>query len=123
MWFTGWQPIGRAVLFSVIAYVVLITLVRVLGTRTISKMNPGDFVVTVAIGAVTASMILHGEISLSQGLAALGTLLGVQFVTEWITSRSHHVRVLADGHPVLLVYRGEMRKDTMRRENIHEEDI
>ena len=45
MWFTGWQPIGRAVLFSVLAYVVLIALIRVLGKRTISKMNPGDFVV------------------------------------------------------------------------------
>src|SRR5829696_8742250 len=31
MWFTGWQPIGRAVLFSLTAYAVLIALVRVLG--------------------------------------------------------------------------------------------
>jgi len=107
----------------VLAYVVLITLIRVLGKRTISKMNPGDFVVTVAIGSVAASLILHHDISFSQGVAALATLLGIQFVTELTTSRSQRARSLADGHPVLLVYRGEMQRETMRRENIHEEDI
>src|SRR5829696_8742251 len=86
-------------------------------------MNPGDFAVTVAIGSVTASLILQGEVSLSQGVAALASLVGLQFVTEWVTSRSQRVRVVVDGHPVLLVYRGQMRQDAMRRENIHEEDI
>jgi uncharacterized membrane protein YcaP (DUF421 family) len=123
MWFTGWQPIGRTVLFSLISYVVLITLVRGLGKRTISKMNPGDFVVVVAIGSVTASLILHGDIALAQGLAGLVTLLGIQFVTELVTSRSERLRVLADGHPVLLAYRGELQHAAMRREHIHEEDI
>src|SRR5215218_7961718 len=69
MWFTGWQPIGRAVLFALIAYFALITLVRLLGKRTISKMNPGDFVVTVAVGSVAANLIVSNDISLGQGLA------------------------------------------------------
>src|SRR5829696_6026119 len=87
MWFTGWQPVGRAVLFSSIAYVCLIALVRMLGHRTLSKMNPGDFIVTVAIGSVTADLILLGEISLAQGLTALTSLLAIQFITEW--NRAH----------------------------------
>lgn len=123
MWFTGWQPIGRAVLFSAIAYVCLIALVRMLGHRTISKMNPGDFVVTVAIGSVTADLILLGEISLAQGLTAVTTLLGIQFVTEWATAHSAHLRELADGKPVLLAHRGILLRENMQRQNIHEEDI
>jgi uncharacterized membrane protein YcaP (DUF421 family) len=123
MWFTGWEPIGRAVLFSAITYAVLIASIRLLGYRTISKMNPGDFVVTVAIGSVTASLILHGDISLAQGLTALLTLLVLQFVTEWATSRSQPLRELADGRPILLVHKGQMLHDNMRRQHIHEEDI
>jgi uncharacterized membrane protein YcaP (DUF421 family) len=123
MWFTGWQPIGRAILFSAIAYVCLIALVRAFGHRTISKMNPGDFVVTVAIGSVTADLILIGEISLAQGLSAMGTLIGIQFITEWATTHSHRLRELTDGRPVLLVHRGVLLRDTMTRQNVHEEDI
>lgn len=102
MWFTGWQPIGRTVLFTAIAYVAVITLVRLLGKRTISKLNPGDFIVTVAIGSVAASLILSGDISLTQGLAALVALIGLQAATEWATVYSARLRLLADGKPVLL---------------------
>jgi uncharacterized membrane protein YcaP (DUF421 family) len=123
MWFTGWQPIGRAVLFALIAYFALITLVRLLGKRTISKMNPGDFVVTVALGSIAANLIVSNDISLGQGLAALGALLLLQFTTEWATTHSSRLRHLADGLPVLLAYRGQMMHEVMRRENIHEEDI
>jgi uncharacterized membrane protein YcaP (DUF421 family) len=123
MWFTGWEPIGRAVLFSAIAYVAVIALIRMLGHRTISKMNPGDFIVTVAVGSVAASLILHGDISLAQGLAALTTLLGLQFVTERTTSRSETLRQAADGRPVLLAYQGQFLHENMKRQNIHEEDI
>jgi uncharacterized membrane protein YcaP (DUF421 family) len=123
VWFTGWEPIGRAVLFSVIAYVALIALVRMLGHRTISKMNPGDFVVTVAIGSVTASVILHGDISLAQGLAALVALVGLQFVTERVTAGSQRIREAVDGRPILLAYHGRLLHANMQRQNIHEEDI
>ena len=51
MWFTDWSSINNAVLFSAIAYVVLLTLIRVLGKRTLATMNPGDFVITIAIGS------------------------------------------------------------------------
>jgi uncharacterized membrane protein YcaP (DUF421 family) len=123
LWFSGWVPIARAVLFSTIGYVSLIALIRMLGHRTISKMNPGDFAVTVAIGSVVAILILHKDTSLSQGLAALVALLGLQFITEWATSRSQTLREAADGRPVLLAYQGRLLHDNMKHENIHEEDI
>jgi uncharacterized membrane protein YcaP (DUF421 family) len=86
-------------------------------------MNPGDFVVTVAIGSVTASLILHGDISLAQGLAALGALLGLQFLTERLTSRFQKLREVVDGRPILLAYSGHLLPHNMQEENIHEEDI
>jgi len=94
-----------------------------LGHRTLSKMNPGDFIVTVAIGSVTADLILLREISLAQGLTALTILLGIQFITEWATTRSPHLRELADGKPVLLAHGGRLLQENMQRQNIHEEDI
>jgi len=122
-WFTGSESIGRPVLLSIIAYVALIVLVRLLGYRTISKMNPGDFVVTVATGSVAASFIMHRDVSLAQGIAALVALLGLQFITEWATTHSQKLRDVVDGKPTLLAYRGELLQQNMTRQNIHKEDI
>ena len=122
-WFTGWEPLVRAVLFAAIAYVALIALVRVLGFRTIAKMNPGDFVVTVAVGHIAASVILDTEISLAQGLTALVALLGLQFLSEWASTRWPKLRHAADGKPVMLAYDGQLLLENMTRENIDREDV
>jgi uncharacterized membrane protein YcaP (DUF421 family) len=118
-----WQSLGRVVLFSAVAYFALIALIRLLGTRTISKMNPGDFVVTVAIGSIAGSLIVQNDVPLSRGLVALATMLGLQFLTEWATSHITWLRKTLDGTPVLLLHRGILLERNMQRENIHEEDV
>jgi uncharacterized membrane protein YcaP (DUF421 family) len=123
MWFNGWVPVARVVLFSAIAYLTLLTLIRVTGKRTIAKMNPGDFAIIVAIGSVAASTIVDTAVSLVEGVAAVGALIALQFGSEWLTSRSSWIRRVADGQPVLLAYRGTLLQDAMQREHIHEEDI
>jgi uncharacterized membrane protein YcaP (DUF421 family) len=123
MLFNGWAPVARAVLFSLAAYLAVVTLIRLAGKRTIAKLNPGDFAIVVAIGSVTASLILSADVSLVEGLAAIGALIGLQFGTERLTSRSEKLRRLADGEAVLLVHRGVVFHDVLQRENVDEDDI
>jgi uncharacterized membrane protein YcaP (DUF421 family) len=123
MWFDSWSAVFRVMLFSAVTYVALTALIRVFGKRTISKMNPGDFVITVAIGSVAGSMVIFDEVPVANGLAALFGLLGMQFLSEWITSKSLRLRQRVDGSPALLVHRGELLRDNMARENVDEEDI
>jgi uncharacterized membrane protein YcaP (DUF421 family) len=123
MWFESWIAILRIAIFSVVTYVALTALIRLYGKRTISKMNPGDFVVTVAIGSVAGSMIVFTEVPIANGIAALAALLGMQFFTEFLTSKSSWLRRAVDGSPTLLVHRGKPLLDNMARENVDEEDI
>ena len=48
----------RVALFAFAGYVVLLVLVRVLGFRTIAKMNQSDFAITVAVGSTVANLAL-----------------------------------------------------------------
>ena len=123
MWFESWAAVLRIVLFSIVTYVALTALIRLFGKRTISKMNPGDFVITVAIGSVAGSMIVFTDVPIANGLAALAGLLVMQFVTERLTSRSERLRRAVDGSPTLLVHRGVLLRDNMASENVDEEDI
>lgn len=108
---------------SVLAYVALTALIRTFGKRTISRMNPGDFVVTVAIGSVVATLILFEEVPVANAAAALASLVGMQFLVEWATARSTRLRAIVDGTPTLLVHNGVMLTHNLRRENVDEEDI
>ena len=123
LWFESWTALLRIALFSAVTYVALTALIRMYGKRTISKMNPGDFVITVAIGSVAGSMILFTEVPIANGLAALASLLGMQFLAERLTSRWPRLRRVVDGSPTLLVHRGELLHANMAAENVDEEDI
>jgi uncharacterized membrane protein YcaP (DUF421 family) len=123
LWFESWTALLRIAVFSAVTYVALTALIRLYGKRTISKMNPGDFVITVAIGSVAGSMIVFTEVPVANGLAALASLLGMQFIAERMTSRWPRLRRVVDGSPMLLVHRGELLRANMAAENVDEEDI
>jgi uncharacterized membrane protein YcaP (DUF421 family) len=124
MWFSSWGEVGRVVVLAIVGWVSLTTLIRVFGKRTISKMNPGDFVVTVALGSMVSTLILFSkQIPVANGIAALAAMVAVQFGVEWLTARSDRLRSAIDGSPVLLVHHGRMLRDTMRQENVDEQDL
>jgi uncharacterized membrane protein YcaP (DUF421 family) len=123
LWFESWTALLRIAVFSAVTYVALTLLIRLYGKRTISKLNPGDFVITVAIGSVAGSMIVFTDVPVANGLVALASLLGMQFMAERMTSRWPGLRRVVDGSPVLLVHRGELLRANMAAENVDEEDV
>ena len=54
--FDGWYDVRRAVTLSVIGFAALITMLRLSGKRTLSKLNVFDFVFVVAV-AVTIDAV------------------------------------------------------------------
>lgn len=122
-WFNGWASVGHIVIYAVVAYVLLIALVRTLGQRTISKMNPSDFVVTIAIGSIVANFVQQAPVSLVDGVVGITTLLLLQWVTEFLTTRSKVLRTLTEGHPVLLAFHGELIRDNMKKQNVNEHEM
>jgi uncharacterized membrane protein YcaP (DUF421 family) len=123
MWFNGWESVGRIVVFAITAYVIVTALIRVLGKRTISQMNPSDFVMTVAVGSIVASWILPANVSFVDGLAAATTMLALKMLTELVKTRSRPLRKIIDGAPTLLAYHGRFLHEVMTRENVSEEEV
>lgn len=115
-----WSELGRVAVFAICGYIVLLGLIRLLGPRTISKMNPSDFAITVALGSLVANLILSKDVSLLEGLVGLAVLIGLQFLTESLSSRWRGFRALAEGAPTLVFYEGQFIPAAMRRHHITE---
>ena len=108
----------RTVVVGILAYLALVTVLRVSGKRTLSQFNAFDFVVTVALGSTLATILLARDVSLLQGVLAFLVLVGMQFAITWSSLRSARVRELSKSEPAALVYRGRLLPDAMHRERV-----
>ena len=123
MFFNSWGDVLRTVVVGGLAYVCLIVFVRISGKRTLSTLNAFDFVVTVAIGSILATILLSKEVALAEGLAAFVTLIGAQLLLTWLSVHTSIVPGLVKSRPTLLVFRGELLRDAMAEQRVTESEV
>ncbi len=123
MLYDGWSGLVRVLVVGSCAYLTLIALLRISGKRTLAKLNAFDFVVTVALGSTLATVLLSDSVALAEGVTALALLVGLQYAVAWTSVRSRHVRRLVRSEPTLVVYRGQLLPDALRRQRVTETEI
>ena len=123
MFFDSWGELGRVVLVGTLAYLGLVTMLRLSGNRTLAKMNAFDFVVTVALGSTLATILLSRDVALAEGLVAFGLLIGLQYAITWLSVRSSTVNGLVKAEPRLLLHRGQLLHRQMRAARVVEGEI
>lgn len=123
IFFDSWQSVIRTSVITVLAYILLILLLRIFGKRTLSKMNAFDLIVTVALGSILATVALSKDVPLVNGVLAFFILIALQFVITYASVRSQKISDLVKGTPTLLLYKGAMLRNSMQQERITEEEI
>jgi uncharacterized membrane protein YcaP (DUF421 family) len=123
MIFESWNSLGRTALTGVVAYAVLILVLRVSGKRTLAKMNAFDLVVTVALGSTLSTILVSRQTPLADGLLALTLLIALQFVAAWGSLRAPWFEALVKSTPTLLVYRGQVQDRALRRQRVSRAEV
>jgi uncharacterized membrane protein YcaP (DUF421 family) len=121
--FESWYNLGRTVTLTILGFTALITMLRISGKRTLSKLNVFDFVFVVAVGSVFAAMITSKDMTLIDGLAALITLIGIQLLLAEIAARWSLAERIINGEPSLLLSRGKFIPRALKRERVTEEEV
>ena len=116
MFFNSWSGLWRTLVVGTLSYLALVLLLRVSGKRTLSKMNAFDLVVTVALGSVLATVILSHDVALAEGMVAFATLIGLQFLITFLSTRSNTVANFVKSEPTLLLHRGAFLHQAMRKQ-------
>lgn len=123
MFFDGWGGLVRVLVAGGLGYLSLVVILRVSGKRTLTKMNAFDLVVTVALGSTLAALVLNSSVALVEGVTALALLIGLQYVTAWMSTRSPRFRELVKSEPTLLARRGEMVRSALRQQRISTSEV
>lgn len=93
----------RISLVSLLYFISLIIILRISGKRTLSKMNAFDFVVTIALGSIFATIILDSSISLMSGLTAIVSLIFYQYIITFLSVRFKKFKNITKSKPSLLI--------------------
>jgi uncharacterized membrane protein YcaP (DUF421 family) len=121
--FSGWRMLGRTLVVSALGYVTLLMLLRLSGKRSLAKMNVFDFVVIVALGSVLAGTIMAPAMGMLDLVAAIAVLVTLQRVFASLTRRSKRLEQWINGKPTILLYRGHMVQEQLRRQGVTEEEV
>lgn len=121
--FDNWDSIARMAVFGTSAYISAIVMLRISGSRTLSKMNAFDLVVTIAFGSTLSSILLNDDLSLATGIGALALLVVLQYVFAKLAVHSKRFRTLLTTQPVLMAWDGRTLDDAMRKERVTIDDV
>jgi uncharacterized membrane protein YcaP (DUF421 family) len=121
--FDGWYYIGRAAALSALGFVAMMTMLRVSGKRTLSKLNVFDFVFVVACGSVLAATIISKDTTLVEGVVSLGVLIVIQVVLAKIAAYSPAAERIINGKPTLLFSNGKFIDHALKRERVTKEEV
>jgi uncharacterized membrane protein YcaP (DUF421 family) len=122
VFYDGWQGLVRVVVVGGAGYVALILLLRISGKRTLAKLNAFDFVVTVALGSILATLLLSSTVALAEGVTALALLVALQYAVAWASTRTRWVKRLVRSEPTL-VYRDGILSEALRRVRLTSDEL
>ena len=96
-------------------FIVLFILARVMGRKEISQMTFFNFVSAIAIGSITANMVLNSNISIRNGFIALISWALFTIFIGYIDIFSKKSRKLTTGEPIIVIKEGKIMEHSLRK--------
>jgi uncharacterized membrane protein YcaP (DUF421 family) len=122
MW-TPSLPAWEFVLRGTIVYFAIMVLIRISGKRTVGEFTPFDLIVVLLIGEATQGALTAGDETVTGALIVCATMVGLNFLIAFASTRSKLVDRLIEGEPVVLIRNGRVFRQAMRRNHLPENDL
>jgi uncharacterized membrane protein YcaP (DUF421 family) len=111
------------VLRGIVVFVFLYVLMRVIGRRELSSLEPFDLILLVVLGDSVQQGLTQDDYSMTGAILAIGTIAILQLVVSYANFRFPRLRPLLDGEPIVLVEHGKTIDQNMRRERVTLDDV
>ena len=103
---------------TVVLYLLLLAVIRLMGKRQIGQMEPSEFVVTMLVANLASIPMQDGGIPLFSGVVPILTVLGAELILSVLSMKSLRFRKLLCGKPVILIENGTILQQNLRKTRI-----
>ncbi|TMM05924.1 MAG: DUF421 domain-containing protein [Actinobacteria bacterium] len=112
-------PVARALAM----YLFLLVLVRVSGKRTLAEVTVFDFILLLIISECTQQAMTGNDFSVTNGFLLVLTLVTVDRLSDWVTSRSERIDQVVSDAPLVLVDEGRVLHDRLKASHMRVDEI
>ncbi len=116
-------PLWDIVIRTVAVYFVILVGLRLSGKREIGQMTVFDLVVLLLLANSVQSAMLGPDQSLTGGIVAAAVLLTINGLMARLRLRWPRLRRIVEGSPTLLILRGQVIQDHLRREGLDRQNL
>ncbi|MBQ6430963.1 MAG: DUF421 domain-containing protein [Oscillospiraceae bacterium] len=108
---------------TLIFYLLLLLVVRLLGKRQIGEMEPTEIVVTMLLANLASITIENLDFPIWYGVVPIALVFGAELLLSHLTFRSIHIRRLFCGKPVILIDNGKIDERNLRRTRVNLDEL
>lgn len=108
---------------TVILYLVILVVMRIMGKRQIGQLQPFELVITILISELAAVPMQNTGIPLINGIIPILILMIAQISLSYITLKSEKARGIICGKPNILVEDGRIMEDELKNLHLNINDL
>ncbi len=101
---------------ALILYLIVVVVMRVMGKRQIGQLQPFELAIAIMISELAAVPMQNTGIPLVNGIIPILTLLIAQLLMSFLTLKSIRARAIICGKPTILIEKGRIKEDQLRKE-------
>jgi uncharacterized membrane protein YcaP (DUF421 family) len=106
-----------------VAYLFILFLMRVVGRRELSSMEPSDVILLVVIGDLVQNGVTQSDYSITGIVLAAGTIGSLATATAFLSYKFRRIRNVIEGEPVILVQDGQAIDRNMKHERLTLDEV
>jgi uncharacterized membrane protein YcaP (DUF421 family) len=111
------------VIRAAIIFAFIWVLMRVIGRRELSSMEPFDLIMLIVIGDLVQQGVTQQDLSVTGARLAAATIGLLTVLLAWLNYRFPRLRPALEGRPVVLVEDGKAIEPNLKRERITLEEL
>lgn len=112
-----------SVIRTLILYIVVLVMIRVMGKRQISDLQTSELVVTLLISNIAVIPMQDTSLPLLSGVVPILLLVGCEVILSWIMLKNSAFRSLVCGKPQIIISNGTLNQKKMKLLRISTEDL
>ena len=108
---------------AVILFVVFFLVIRLMGKRELSQIQPYEFVIIILIADLASGPMSDRNMTTFYGIIPILALMVMYTILSFLLKTNKKVQNLVSGNPVLLIANGKIIEEEMRKQQYMIEDI
>lgn len=114
---------GTIITRTVVIYIVILIVFRLMGKREIGELSVVDFVISIMLAELAVISIEDETTPMAKQIVPMAVLMIIQITLAYVALKSDKLRKFIDGTPSVIIRNGKIDEKEMRKQRYNFDDL